>query len=65
MVTSADIQQRIVLEVGDTREQVLSAMVASVWAEFADKAYIHPRLQELYTKRALIDIKLGSKRDAG
>jgi hypothetical protein len=64
MTTDADIQSLIILEVGDEVTTawpigVLFANIATMWASFADKAQIAPRLQELYTKRRAIDAVLG------
>lgn len=64
MSSDADIQALIILEVGDEittawPSGVLTANIAAMWASFADKALIAPRLQELYTKRRAIDTVLG------
>lgn len=63
-VNDAQIQSLIVLEVGDEvtaawPSGILSANIATVWASYADKALIAPRLQELYSKRRCIDIIVG------
>jgi hypothetical protein len=54
-VTDADIQNIIILEVGDTVNNVLANNIAMFWSSYADKAQIAPRLQELYTQRRCID----------
>src|SRR5579883_1718016 len=64
-VTDAQIQSLIVLEVGDIATTgfptgVVSANIALLWARYADKAGIGARLQELYTKRAAVDLCLGA-----
>jgi hypothetical protein len=64
MASDSDIQALIVLEVGDEvttawPSGVLNANIVTMWASFADKAQIAPRLQELYTKRRAIDAVLG------
>lgn len=63
-VTDADIQALIILEVGDEATAaapggILAANIATIWASYADKAQIAPRLQELYGKRRCIDLVLG------
>jgi len=68
MSSDADIQGLIILEVGDEVTAawptgVLTANIATMWASFADKALVSPRLQELYTKRRAIDAVLGIVRN--
>src|SRR5690242_6739591 len=64
MPSDTDIQQLIVLEVGDEPTAafpggILAANIATVWASYADKVALAPRLQELYSKRRCIDLVLG------
>lgn len=64
-VTAAQVQAAILGRTGDidptTGDPVvggggyLSTIIASLWTEYADKAYIAPRLQELYVERDLFD----------
>lgn len=64
-LTAAQVQAAIIGRTGDvdatTGDPVvggggyLATVVASVWAEYADKAYVGPRLQELYCERDLLD----------
>jgi hypothetical protein len=68
MSSDSDIQNLIILEVGDEVTTawptgVLTANIAAMWASFADKAQISARLQELYTKRRAIDSVLGIVRN--
>ncbi len=58
MVTDVDIKGLIILEVGDTVNQVLANNIDLIWSSFADKALIAPRLQELYTRLRAIDLVL-------
>jgi hypothetical protein len=63
--TAATIQAKILVRTGDvdatTGDPVLggggylSTLIAGIWGEYADKAYVAPRLQELYTERDLFD----------
>lgn len=63
MTTSADaVQQVLVLQVGDTPDNRLIANAGVLWDRWADKASVAPRLQELYTKRDLIDLALAYHR---
>lgn len=62
-VAASDIQADLVLEIGDTPDGRLAGSVASFWARYADKALVAARLQELYTKRSLIDVALASLRN--
>lgn len=62
-LTDAQIQQIIIDEVGDNPQQLLANRIATYWQSFADKRPIHPRLQELYTKRRCIDAVLGTIRN--
>lgn len=72
-VTDQQIQSLIILEVGEVwqppttpggpQTALLASNIATVWASYADKALIAPRLQELYTKRRCIDIVLATLRD--
>lgn len=64
VASDSDIQALIILEVGDEitpawPSGVLTANIALMWASYADKAQIAPRLQELYTKRRAINSVLG------
>ncbi len=63
-VAAADVQNLILLEVGDTAGKDLSRNMSTIWDSFSDKAQIAPRLQELYVKRRCIDIALGAIRNA-
>lgn len=64
-LTAADVQKRILERTGDfdatTGDPVqggggyLEQQMAAVWAEYADKAYVAPRLQELYVERDLLE----------
>jgi hypothetical protein len=63
-VAATDIQRLIVLEVGDNQDGLLAGIVSLVWQSYADKAQIYPRLQELYSKRRLVDIALASERQS-
>src|SRR5438105_8707634 len=63
MARSAAKQQNlIVLEVGDTPDGRLTANVSDIWADYADKALLDARLQQLYTKLRCIDMVLGYER---
>jgi hypothetical protein len=63
--TAVTIQAKILQRTGDidptTGDPVvggggyLSSLIAGVWSEYSDKAYVAPRLQELYTERDLYD----------
>jgi len=61
-VTIAQVQALIIAEVGDTPTGTLAAQMPVIWASYADKARVSPRLQELYAKRRAIDLVLGSLR---
>jgi len=61
-VTTAQLQDRIITEVGDTPTGLLAAHLPTIWASYADKAQIAPHLQRLYAKRAAIDLVIGSSR---
>lgn len=62
---AADVQKRILERTGDydptTGDPVLGGggyleqQVANVWTEYADKAHISPRLQELFVERDLLE----------
>lgn len=57
----------IVLEVGDVATApypsgLLAANAPLLWQRFQDKRLIAPRLQEMYTKRACIDLVVGVER---
>ena len=54
MVSVANIQQLIVLEIGDTAENLLANNVNLVWNAYQDKGPIFPRLQEWYVRRDMI-----------
>jgi hypothetical protein len=64
-LSAADVQKRILERTGDfdptTGDPVqggggyLEQQIAGVWAQYADKAYVAPRLQELYTERDLLE----------
>jgi hypothetical protein len=64
MVTAGSIQSLVIAEVGDTADGLLTQQMPLIWASYADKAGIAPRLQELYAKRRAIDIVLGSLRNS-
>lgn len=63
--TAATIQAKILQRTGDvdptTGDPVvggdgyLSTLISTIWSEYTDKAYIAPRLQELYVERDLYD----------
>lgn len=71
--TAVTIQAKILGRTGDidptTGDPVvggggyLSTLVASIWSEYADKAYVGPRLQELYTERDLYDRQIALIQD--
>ncbi len=61
-VTIAQVQALIIAEVGDTPTGTLAAQMPVIWASYADKAQVSPRLRELYAKRRAIDLVLGSLR---
>jgi hypothetical protein len=73
MPTPNEWQQLILLEVGaglegeDPAERQLLDKVTpninTIWACHADKAYVAPKLQYLYTKRHCIEIIMGQLRD--
>lgn len=63
-VAIADIQALIIAEVGDTPTGTLATLMPTIWASYADKALVSPRLQELYAKRRAIDLVLGGLRGA-
>jgi len=63
-VTTAQVQALIIAEVQDTPTGLLAALMPTIWASYADKAQVAPRLQELYAKRRAIDLVLGSVRTA-
>jgi len=56
---SSEIAQ-IMLELGVVGGSVVANALPAIWSSYADKAAIGPRLQALYTKRAAVDILLGS-----
>jgi hypothetical protein len=66
---AATIQKRILDRTGDidptTGDAIvggggyLSSIISKIWNTYADKAYISPRLQELYTERDCYDAMLG------
>jgi hypothetical protein len=62
-LSEATIQQILVDEVGDTANLDLANAVQLFWTSFQDKQAIHPRLQELYTHRRLIDYALALVRN--
>jgi hypothetical protein len=63
VLTAADVQKRILERTGDfdptTGDPLqggggyLEQQIAGVWAQYADKAYVAPRLLELYVERDL------------
>jgi len=55
-LAAADIQRLVVLRVGDTPDGLLAANIAAIWASYADKAAVYPRLQELYTQREAVEL---------
>jgi len=55
-VTAAQIQALVILRVGDAPDGVLASNIAAIWGSYADKASVYPRLQELYTQRACVEI---------
>jgi len=59
-VTPQEIWNMLIAEVGDTTPSTLAAWAPTIWDSYADKAFVYPRLQELYFHKRLIDIKLGS-----
>lgn len=63
MALSAVQQQALIaLEVGDTPDGRVSANVAAIWADYADKALLDARLQVWYTTVRCIDLALGYER---
>ncbi len=60
MVTDTDIKANIILEVGDTIDSRLANNIDRLWNSYADKAFVAPRLQELYVHRACIEVVLAS-----
>jgi hypothetical protein len=61
----------IVLEVGDLDPAtgdppvpggagMIASNISTIWATYADKALIAPRLQELYTRRRALDMLIGT-----
>jgi len=56
---TAAIMEFVVAQVGDTPTGLLVTHMITAWARNAEKALIHPRLQEAYYKRDLIDLALG------
>jgi len=56
---TAAIMEFIVAQVGDTPTGLLVTHMTTAWVRNAEKALIHPRLQEAYYKRDLIDLALG------
>lgn len=61
-ITVAQVQALIIAEVGDTPTGTLAAQMPVIWASYADKAQVSPRVQELYAKRRAIDLVIGSLR---
>lgn len=64
-VTVAEVQDLILLEVGDIDPTsgdpgigVLRLHINALWDRYSDKALIAPRLQELYVKRAALELVL-------
>jgi hypothetical protein len=62
--TDADIQAFVIISIGDTPDGRLAANQEMVWAFYADKATVYPRLQQAYFTRACCDMVLGSLRAA-
>lgn len=70
-ITAADVQRMIVLEVGDLDPAtgdppvaggagMIASNISTIWATYADKALLAPRLQELYTKRRALEMLMGT-----
>jgi hypothetical protein len=62
-VNAQDIKRIVLDEVGDWPDRYLEDRLDAAWDSYSDKAYTEPRLQELYTKRRLIDLALGRVRN--
>lgn len=62
-VTPEQVQQLLVLEVGETPDTRLLTNVATVWALNAAYGALYPPLQRWYSKLGLIDLALGYYRD--
>jgi len=58
-VTVTQVQSMIMAEVGDTPTGTIAALLPVIWASYADKAQVAPRLQALYTQRKALDIRIG------
>ena len=56
---SSEIAQ-ILLDLGAQPGDCVGQAISGIWDSYADKALIGPRLQSLYTRRAAVDILLGS-----
>lgn len=59
LAETAAIMEFVVAQVGDTPTGLLVTHMTTAWVRNAEKALIHPRLQEAYYKRDLIDLALG------
>ncbi len=73
MLTPTDWQNLLLLEVGagidgksDVEKRILDKLTPNlnvIWIAWADKAFVHPRMQYLYAKRQCLDILIGQFRD--
>lgn len=72
-LTSAQVQAAILGRTGDidptTGDPVvggggyLETRIAALWAQYADKAYVSPRLQELFVERDCYRVQIGLLQD--
>ena len=60
MIDKSSELAQICLELAVESGSVVANALSAIWDSYDDKAVIGPRLQSLYTKRAAIDILLGS-----
>lgn len=58
-VSDADLAQLILVEVNGQGDSDLANNVATLWALYAEKALVAPRLQYLYAKRHALDFRIG------
>lgn len=61
-VSDVQLQNQIIKDIGDTDAGDLAADIGAIWALYADKAQIAPRLQFLYAKREAVQEVMGSIR---
>jgi hypothetical protein len=60
MQLTSDTKTRLIAEVSDPNGTIAS-LVSSVWGAFDAQGMLAPDLQYLYTKRSLLDIRLGEE----